>query len=115
MVPALRKRIAFPICFDQGNLTFFARFGVAMFHTHDTTEALVVDVFEDVFVIHFSGGRLFSARIVSNLEISNLTPAFFNVWNNVSFVSLHVVHVEENFARRTIYRPADFIGLIRTS
>ena len=115
MVAALRKRIAFPVCFDQGYFTFFARFEVAMFHTHDTTVAFVVNVFEDVFVIHFAGGRLFSAGIVSNLEVNNLIPAFFNVWNNVSLVSLHVVHVEQNFARRTVYRPADSIGLIRTS
>src|SRR6186713_669909 len=86
-----------------------------MFHTHDTTVALVVDVFEDVFVIHFSGGRLFSTWIVSNLEVSNFIPAFFNVWNNVSLVSLHVVHVEQNFARRAVYRPAYSIGLVRAS
>jgi len=71
-----------------------------------------MNVLENIFVIHFTGARFFSSGVVTDLEIGNMIPRSINVIDDVSFIALHVIHVEQNFARRTVHCLADHKRLI---
>ena len=52
------------------------------------------------------------ARVIANLEITDLVPCSIYVINDIAFVALHVIHVEKKFARWTIDRFAYHESLI---
>ena len=74
--------------------------------------AFIIKMFEDILIIHFTSSRFIPARVVTNLEIGNLVPALINIADNIPFIALHVIHIEEDLAGGAANRLADHIGLV---
>ncbi len=85
---------------------------VAMLHAEDAVETLRADVPEQVLVVHLARARFLAARVVADLEVRDLAPGVVDVRHDVALVALHVVHVVEDLAGRTIYRAADGVRLV---
>ena len=77
----------------------------------DAREALLVDVPEDVPVVHLAGGRLLAAGVVADLQVGDLAPGAVDVRDDVPLGDLLVVHVEQDLARGAPDRAADLEGL----
>lgn len=76
--------------------------------------AAIVNVLANFGVVDLTGAGLFSARIISCLEIAYLGPTLVDVGNEVSFGDLLMINVKQDFAGRTIDRPANGKGLVGT-
>ena len=98
---------------DQRLLAFLARLRVAMLHAEHAVETLAADVPEEIPVVHLAGARLLAPGIVADLEVRDLAPGMIDVRDDVALVALHVIHVVEDLAGRTIYRAADGVRLVR--
>ena len=83
-----------------------------MFHTHYAFVALLMNEFKNVFIIHLTRARLFAARVIAYLDISYFILCSFQVADDVAFIALHVVHIEEKLTGRTVQRFAYGIRLI---
>ena len=92
-------------------LAFFAGLRVAVLHTHDTGEAFLVDVLEDVAVVDLAGRRLVSPRVVADLEVGDLVPGGIDVGNEVALGDLLVLEIVQNLAGRAIDRLTDLVGM----
>ncbi len=66
----------------------------------------------NIFVIDLAGGRLFTAGVITDLEVVYFAPRPVHVRDDVPFVFLHVVNIKQNLAGRAIDAPAYFVGLI---
>ena len=66
----------------------------------------LIDVLANSLVVNLASPWLLATWIVSNLKVPNLVPTTVNIRNQVALGNLLVVDVEQNFARRTIDRPA---------
>ena len=73
---------------------FFATDRIAVFHSKNTRISLALNKAEDIVVIDFTRAGFLPSGVVANLEISDLIPACFNVWDQVSFLNLLVVDIE---------------------
>ena len=110
------RRIDRAIGRDQSRFAFFALDRIPVFHPDHEILAFfrrtVVNVFENVGVIDFTGAGLFAARVVSCLKISNFAPGLIDVWNQIPFANLLMIDIEKDLAGRTVDRPADSVGLV---
>ena len=68
-------------------------------------------MFEDIFVIDLTSSRLFTAWVVTNLEVCDFVPGPVDVGDQVAFGDLLVVNVKKNFARRAVHGLTYFITL----
>ena len=113
------EAVHFPVSRNEGLFSFLAGLGVAVLHAPNKFFVcgfcLLVHVFEYFFVVDLSGGGFLSAGVVTNLEVSNFIPAPVDVRDDVPFVFLHMVDVEQDFAGGTINRLADHIRLVRVA
>ena len=108
----LQETVRFAVGLDKGHLTFLTRFGVTVLHAEDAFITLCVYMFENILVVHFSGGGFFSTGIVTYLQVTDLIPRLIEVIDNIAFVPLHMVHVEQELATGAANRLADHIGLV---
>src|SRR3546814_12279358 len=65
----------------------------AMFTTENALVAFVINMFEDILIIHFAGGRFIATRVIADMKRSNIIPASIYIGNDVTFRYLLVVHV----------------------
>src|SRR5712671_1088367 len=86
------KRITFPIRTNHRQFPFLVFLRVAVLHTQHTGVTLFMDILENIFVVHLSRAGLFTSRVIPDLEVGNLLPTLSHIRNNISFVSLHMVH-----------------------
>src|SRR3954454_6361882 len=93
-------------------LAFFTWIRNAMFHTQHTFITFAVNEFKYIFIVDFSGGRLFSAGVIAYLYISNFFPCIIHPVDNITVIFLHVVNVKQNFTGWAVYSFANFIGLV---
>src|ERR1700722_12660513 len=108
----LKEIICFTVGFYQGFFTIGAGTGHAVFHAEDAFVTLLIDMFENVMVIHFTGAGFFAAGVVADLQIGDMVPGAIQVGDEVAFVALHMVHVEEILTGGAIDGLADHIRLI---
>ena len=73
---------------------FFAFLTVAMFHADHALESFVMEMLENAPIIDLSGVRFLAARIVTRLEVPNLTPTHVNVRDQVAFGDLLMIDVK---------------------
>jgi len=59
---------------------------ISMFHTQNALVAFIVEMFENIFVIHFAGCWFFAAGVITNLQVTNFFPRCINIVNDISFV-----------------------------
>ncbi len=57
-----------------------------------------MNVPENVQIIDLPCGRFFSPGIITDLEISDLTPRLVNIGDEISFGDLLMVDIEQNLA-----------------
>jgi len=100
-----------PVGLDYGSLPSLGVTGRAVLHPDDSLVALLVEVGEYVAEVDFAGRRLVAARIVPHLHVGDFIPGGVEVGNEIALGDLLVIDVVENLARRTVDRPADFVGL----
>lgn len=79
-------------------LSFDALLRITVFHAQDAIESTLVDVAKDISVIDLPGRWLVPARIISDLKIGDLIPATFDVGDQISFLYLLVVDIEQDLA-----------------
>ena len=68
----LQETVAVAVGLDQTGFALFTGFGYAMLHTQYAFIPFIVNMFEDIFVIHFSRRRLIPAGDVADLEVGDL-------------------------------------------
>src|SRR5690606_5757680 len=107
------ERIRRDIGIDERLLTFLAGPRLAVLHAEDAVVSFRTDVAEEMPIVHLARARFLATRIVADLEIRDLAPGVIDVRDDVTFVALHVVHVVEDLAGRTVHRAADLIRLVR--
>lgn len=83
-----------------------------MLHAQDTPVSLMVDMLEDILIIHFPCGWFIAAGIITDLEVSNLAVGQVHIVYDISFIALHVKHVEQYFAGWAVHGLANGIGLV---
>ena len=108
-----KKIIGFAVGFYQAQLSILPRLGCAVFHAQHAFVTFVVNVLKDIPVVHLAGARLVTTWIIPDLEIGDLAIAKIHVMDQVAFVPLDMVHVEEDLAGWTVHRSADGEGLVR--
>src|SRR5690606_31831321 len=91
---SLLEIVGFAISFHQSYFTFFSFSGDSVLHTHNALKSFLMDMPENIPVVHFTRGGLVAARIIPNLEIGDLVPAAVDVVDDITFVALHMVHIE---------------------
>lgn len=105
------ESVDFLVRVDQGALAFFSGLGVAMLHAHHALVAFAVDVLEHVEVIDLAGGWFASTGVVADLEIGDLAPSAVDVRDDVAFVNLLMIDIEQDLARGAIHGSADLVTL----
>src|SRR6185437_12856770 len=108
----LYKIIGLAVSFYQCFFSFGAGAGHAMLHAEDAFVSLVIDMAEDIVIVHLARTRLFAAGVVADLQIGDVFPGPVEIGDQIAFVAMHVVHVEEILARRAIDGFTDHKGLV---
>src|SRR5512145_2542301 len=87
------ETIAFPICFYYTQLPVPAFNAFSMLHAKNSCIATAMDIFKYILIIYLPGCRLISSRVITDMECANAIPACFNVWYQVPFCDLLMIHV----------------------
>jgi hypothetical protein len=90
------KTVHFPVSLNYIHLSRFPWFGITVLHPQNTLKPLAVNVTENIEVIDLSCGWLFSPRIITDLEISDLTPRLVKIGDEISFSNLLMVDIEQD-------------------
>ena len=67
--------INFTISLNETGFAIFSADADAVLHADDAVPAFFVKVLEDILVIDFTTGRLFTPRIVTRPEVGDFVPA----------------------------------------
>src|SRR5690606_11828184 len=105
-------KVYFSVCLDQRFLAVYPWQSIAVLHPHHSLKTFGVDELEDILVVDLASCGLFTAGIITDLDICNLTPGLLHHRNQVALVALHVVDVVKDLAAWTPHGFADHIGLI---
>ena len=81
-----------------------------MFHSQESSIALVVDRLEDIAVIDLTGKRVFTTRNITDLEVGDFVPVFADVVDQVAFTDLLVIDIEQDLHVLATNRLHDFVG-----
>src|SRR5258707_12930289 len=85
--------VAVPVSLYPRHFSFLARMGGPVFHAQHSPVALLVNVFENIPVIHFPGGRFITSGVITDLKIADLAVGMVDVAYKVALVALYMVHV----------------------
>ncbi|NQU22687.1 MAG: hypothetical protein HQ567_15530 [Candidatus Nealsonbacteria bacterium] len=78
-----------------------------MLHAEHPVVALRVDMLEDVDVVDFARARLFSSRIIADVERANLFPRSVDIRNQIALGDLLVIEVVDDLDRWAVDGAAD--------
>lgn len=82
-----------------------------MFHTHDAFKSFLVDMLEDILVIHLSSGRFLATWVIADLEVTDFIPCSVDIPDDIPLIALHMVHIEQDLAGRAVHGAADHVSL----
>ena len=71
----VRKWVAPVVVFYQFQFSFFAGVFGSVFHAENAFVSFVIQMLENIFIVHLAGGGLFPAGIIADLEISGSDPS----------------------------------------
>ena len=106
------KAVTFSVRLYQRRLPLLAGTGIPMLHAQHPSIPLLVNMPEDILIIHLSRRRFIPPRVIADLEIPDFTIGQVDVLNDIPLVPLHVIHIEKDLTGRTVHGPADGIGLV---
>src|SRR5690554_796959 len=86
-----------------------------MFTAKYTFVTFVINMFEYVSVVNFSGSGFFSSRIITDMESTYLVPGTIDIGNDITFSYLLVIHIIDDLTGRAVYCTTYHIGLRYTS
>src|ERR1700733_14209013 len=86
-----------------------------MFHSENSLESLIVDVFKNIFIVHLSRSGLIASRIIPDLKIGDLIITEIDIVDDISGITLDVIHIEKYFAGRAVDCFANGISLVGRS